>query len=339
MKKLINIFYFSILISGVISCNGQENKKNIVTTITTEKTSSKNQAIPDLFDKKYFHGYQLSPDSDYPIYTYIDKDIGSLTVNFINKNIEKQKEWLQFDFTNGLDGGDDPDDKYFSDLDNIIKRKLEPNLKDYEIIAEYIPLKYLQKQTLDLIYPYIKTYYLYNKEKKEWQFIKEIKINDSSNEKNITTLLELNSMINLNQKDSSHIQNNTVTLPLKQYDGVWFSDCRSNLHVSLSSTITNAQFIIPERFAMNAQLKKIDTNKYELYFTDFPPIIPLPDNMEVWDNMDNKKPVGVIEFMGEGKLNLTWFGFYHKKLKKNIETENPFDSKHTTIELIKCSDK
>lgn len=339
MKKLINIFYFTVLISGVISCNGQENKKNKVTTIATEKTNSKNQAIPDLFDKKYFHGYQLSPDSDYPIYTYVGKDIGSLTVNFINKNIDKQKEWLQFDFNNGLDAGDDPDDKYFSDLDKIIKRKLEPNLKDYEIIAEYIPLKYLQKQTLDLIYPYIKTYYLYNKENKEWQSIKEIKINDSSNEKNITTLLELNSMINLNQKDSSHTPNNTVSIPLKQFAGVWSSDCQSNLHVSLSLTITDAQFIIPDRFAMNAQLKKIDTNKYELYFTDFPPIIPLPANMEVWDNMDNKKPVGVIEFTRENKLSLTWFGFYHKKLKKNIETKNPFDSKKETTDLIKCSDR
>ncbi|WP_407480970.1 hypothetical protein [Elizabethkingia meningoseptica] len=336
MKKLINIFYFSVFISGVVSCNCQENKKNIITT--TENTNSKNQTVPDLFDKKYFHGYQLSPDSDYPIYTYVGEDIGSLTVNFINKNTDKQKEWLQFDFNNGLDAGDDPDDKYFSDLDKIIKRKLEPNLKDYEIVAEYVPLKYLQKQTLDLIYPYIKTYYLYNKENKKWQFIKEIKINDSSNEKNITTLLELNSMISLNQ-DSSHTQNNTVSLPLKQFAGVWSSDCRSNLHVSLSSTITNAQFIIPERFAMNAQLKKIDTNKYELYFTDFPPIIPLPDNMEVWDNMDNKKPVGVIEFVGKNKLSLTWYGFYHKKLKQNIETENPFDSKKKTADLIKCSNE
>ncbi|WP_160139353.1 hypothetical protein [Chryseobacterium sp. c4a] len=339
MKKLINIFYFSILISGIISCNGQENKTKIVTTITTKKTSNTTQAIPDLFDKKYFHGYQLSPDSDYPIYTYIGKDIGSLTVNFINKNIDKQNEWLQFDFNNGIDAGDDPDDKYFSDLDKVIKRKLEPNLTDYEIITEYVPLKYLQKQTLDFIYPYIKTYYLYNKEKKEWQFIKEIKINDSSNEKNITTLLELNSMINLNQKDNSHTQNDTASMPLKQFDGVWSSDCQSNLHVSLSSVITNAQFLIPDRFAMNAQLKKIDTNKYELYFTDFPPIIPLPDNMEVWDNMDNKKSVGIIEFIGKSKLSLTWFGFYHKKFKKNIETENPFDSKKNTDILVKCSDK
>lgn len=339
MRKLINIFYFPLLISGVISCNGQDNKKNIVTTITTEKTNNKKQTIPDLFDKKYFHGYQLSPDSDYPIYTYAGKDFGSLTVNFISKNIEKQKEWLQFDFNNGLDAGDDPDDKYFSDLDKIIKRKLEPNLKDYEIIAEYIPLKYLQKQTLDYIYPYTKTYYLYNKEKKEWQFIKEIKINDNSNEKNITTLLELNSMINYHQRNNSNTQNDFVSIPLKQFDGVWSSDCQSNFDVSLSSTITNAQFSIPDRFSMNAQLKKIDTNKYELYFTDFPPIIPLPDNMEVWDNMDNKKPVGIIEFIGKSKLNLTWFGFYHKKLKKNIETENPFDSKKTTANLVKCSNE
>ncbi|SIS56533.1 hypothetical protein SAMN05421786_101239 [Chryseobacterium ureilyticum] len=86
-------------------------------------------------------------------------------------------------------------------------------------------------------------------------------------------------------------------------------------------------------------MKRIDTNKYELYFTDFPPIIPLPDNMEVWDNMDNKKPVGIIEFIRETKLNLTWYGFYHKKLKKNIEIENPFDRKKKTVSLKKCSNE
>lgn len=55
------------------------------------------------------------------------------------------------------------------------------------------------------------------------------------------------------------------------------------------------------RFSMNANMKKIDANKYELYFTDFPLIISLPDNMQVCDHMDNKKPVGIIEFISESE--------------------------------------
>ena len=82
---------------------------------------------------------------------------------------------------------------------------------------------------------------------------------------------------------------------------------------------------------MNAQLKKIGTNIYEFYFTDFPPIIPLPDNMKNWDDIDNKKAVGRIELISDSKIKLSWFGFYHKKLKKNIQTEDPFKGV-----LLKC---
>ncbi|WP_027381952.1 RNA-binding protein [Epilithonimonas caeni] len=335
MKKLISIFYFFILMMGVISCNGQENKNS--TTSNIEKAN--NKIIPDLFDKKYFHGYQLSPDSDHPIYTYTGKDIGDLTVNFINKNVEKQIEWLGFDFKNGVESSDNPDDKYFDDLDEIIKKKLDPSLKDYEIIAEHIPAKFIDKKNLDYIYPYTKTYYLYNKEKKDWQFLKEKNVSDGSNEKNITKLSELNSMINLNQKDKSEPQSNNISIPIEKIDGVWSSDCSSENYMSLSSTITNAQFTVIDRFSMNAQLKKIDVNKYKFYFTDFPPIIHLPEEMQNWDNLDDKKAVGLMEIIDDSKINIEWFGFYYKKGKKYIQTENPFNNKNRIANLIKCSDK
>lgn len=127
MKKWLTIFYFLLLIIGVVSCNGQENKKS--TSNNKEYSSNMNRALPAPFDKKYFHGYQLSPDSDYPIYSHTDKNFGDLTISFINKDIDKQKEWLQFDFNNNLEPGDDPDDKYFDNLNKIIKTKLEPNLE------------------------------------------------------------------------------------------------------------------------------------------------------------------------------------------------------------------
>lgn len=331
MRNLINIFNFIIILS-CIACNGQENKKSSSIEI------SKNQVkiLPDLFDKKYFHGYQLSPDFDYPIYTHTDNKIGDLTINFINKNVGKQKEWFGFDSKNGIEFGDDPDETYFNNLNKIIKTKLEPNLTNYYIIAENIPAKYLDAKTLDYKYPYKKSYYLYDNEKKVWKFIKEKTVNDGSNEKNITKLQELNEMLP-NNGNISIISNKLVTdstiseISLVKTNGNWSSDCNSENQIFISSDINNVQFNIPNRFSMNAQLKKIGTNIYEFYFTDFPPIIPLPDNMKNWDDIDNKKAVGRIELISDSKIKLSWFGFYHKKLKKNIQTENPFKGV-----LLKC---
>lgn len=90
---------------------------------------------------------------------------------------------------------------------------------------------------------------------------------------------------------------------------------------------------------MNAQLKKVSNNKYEFYFTDFPSIIPLPDEMQNWDNLDHKKVVGYFEIIDDARVNLTWFGFYNKKTKKNIQTKNPFNNvNNDPVSLIKCSE-
>lgn len=87
---------------------------------------------------------------------------------------------------------------------------------------------------------------------------------------------------------------------------------------------------------MNAQLKKIGLNKYEFYFTDFPPIISLSDEMQNWENMNKKKPVGYFEILNGSKVKITWFGFFLKKTKKYIETVNPFDKTNKTAILMKC---
>ncbi|MEG0927472.1 hypothetical protein [Chryseobacterium sp.] len=127
-------------------------------------------------------------------------------------------------------------------------------------------------------------------------------------------------------------------ISVKRIEGVWSSSCTARNRVYISSAITSAQFTVLERFSMNADLKKVATNKYELYFTDFPPIIPLPDEMKNWNNMDRKKPVGYFEFIDESRINLTWFGFYYKKTGKYIQTENPFNHKEKVVHLIKCPD-
>ncbi|AZA77232.1 hypothetical protein EG347_06800 [Chryseobacterium sp. G0186] len=130
----------------------------------------------------------------------------------------------------------------------------------------------------------------------------------------------------------------TTDISVKTIEGVWSSSCKARNRLYISSAITSAQFTVLERFSMNADLKKAGTNKYELYFTDFPPIILLPDEMKNWDNMDRKKPVGYFEFIDESRINLIWLGFYYKKTGKYIQTENPFNSKEKTAHLIKCPD-
>ena len=61
--------------------------------------------------------------------------------------------------------------------------------------------------------------------------------------------------------------------------------------------------------------------------------------MQNWENLDNKKAIGYLDIINESKINLTWFGFYSKENKKNIQTENPFNKEHNVpASLIKCSE-
>ena len=139
-------------------------------------------------------------------------------------------------------------------------------------------------------------------------------------------------------KNQSNI--NSTYIALENINGSWSLNCgKKEYRNDLFIDSNYMQFSISNRFSMNAQLKKVDTNKYEFYFTDFPPIIPLPDEMQVWDNMDNEKPVGTIEIISESKMNLTWFGFYYKKTKKYIQTENPFNKNSNVATIIHCTNE
>ncbi|KFF13067.1 hypothetical protein N6B72_15235 [Chryseobacterium soli] len=263
IKKAITI----IISFFLLSCQEQKKEEKAE---NKEYSNNINRALPALFDKKYFHGYQLSPDSDYPIYSHTDKNVGELTISFINKDIDKQKEWLQFDFNNNLEPGDDPDDKYFDNLNKVIKTKLEPNLNTYEIIAEHIPAKYLESKTLDYIYPYTKTYYLYNKEKKSWDFIKEKIISDGANEKNITKLTELNAMITISSTKNALLNKDS----LKQIkDTTLFVNSSQGESVKLLiNTKTNDSIFESEifgetgkstyKFVFNKFLKKAECTTY-----------------------------------------------------------------------------
>lgn len=141
---------------------------------------------------------------------------------------------------------------------------------------------------------------------------------------------------NENQLSTVVKESNSITIPKSS---IWATDCKADKFISIKTDINNIQFTIPGRFSMNAQLKKVDNNKYEFYFTDFPSIIPLPDEMQNLDNLDNKKAIGYFEIIDDSKVNLTWFGFYNKKTKKSIQTKNPFNNvNNDPVSLIKCSE-
>jgi len=169
-----------------------------------------------------------------------------------------------------------------------------------------------------------------SREKKKQQKDVFIKDNTKSNKTNL--------LITENEIQSSTIVKKVDSITISK-SSIWSTDCTADKFISIKTDINNMQFTVPGRFSMNSQLKKVDNNKYEFYFTDFPPIIPLPDEMQNWENLDNKKAVGYIQIIDESKITLTWFGFYNKKTKKNIQTENPFNKEHNvSANLIKCSE-
>ncbi len=200
MKKNIKYLIIFFTLINVISCNGQDKKEAKQTTnIQSQKSKT---SIPNFLDKKYFKKYQLSAENDYPQYFYFDNKIGEITIDFFGKNRKLQKEWLNYDSANNIIIEAEVTNEQEQQINLLIKKKLEPNLKDYNIIAEYVLPKYIMKNSHDYIYPYKRLYYLYDKEKKSWNFLKEKTIADGVDEKNITKLEELNAMLNISENIS-----------------------------------------------------------------------------------------------------------------------------------------
>ncbi|SDQ18569.1 hypothetical protein SAMN05421664_0936 [Chryseobacterium soldanellicola] len=46
-----------------------------------------------------------------------------------------------------------------------------------------------------------------------------------------------------------------------------------------------------------------------------------------------------MEIINKSKMNLTWFGFYYKKTKKYIQTENPFNKNSNVATIIHCTNE
>ncbi|KFF27840.1 hypothetical protein [Chryseobacterium vrystaatense] len=326
--KLNKGLWFLLLI--VINCNGQENNnyssKNKEKTETLKKDSNNILSI-NFFDDKYKKGGYYIPDNltgdIYPMYSYMDEKFGAFSVNYIGKTEEEQDFWNVYN-QNGFFKNNKIEDV----SSDVIEKSIKARVENYYIIVDYLDKKYIrnfdkQSGEFDISDEASESIYIYDNGK--WLLLEEIKnIKKPNKTRDFFYDLAL-------QHFSGTEKEYSIT-----DSGIWGNTCNSNEKISFLPNLNSAQFTITNRFSMNAELKKTGVNKYEFYFTDFPPLIPLPDEMQNWSNLDNKKPVGSFEMINESKIELTWFGFYYKKTKKYIQTENPFNKNSSKAIIINC---
>lgn len=340
MIRIKNIFYIILAVSSIVNCNGKTKDNDIKISKNSKRDSI---TVINFLDQKYFTKYELDPNHEYPKFYYKNNEIGEFSVNYVAKGSKLQKSWANEEEIRHLQMGIETTKEEEVKISKIIKTKLETNLNNYYKIAEYVPSKYLVKNSYDYIYPYKKYYYLYNDHDSSWIFIKDKIVSDGSDERNLTKLVELNLMIDDKSSHSTdaNLEYSTAKkqIELQKIEGIWLSDCKKQEYrKDVFITSTAMQFTISKRFSMNAKLKKVDLNKFEFYFIDFPPIIPLPNSMKNLEILDESKSVGYFVINDESKINLTWFGFYSKKSKNYFQTENPFNTERKTATLIRCKE-
>ncbi|PXW12954.1 hypothetical protein C8D70_11046 [Chryseobacterium sp. CBTAP 102] len=335
LNSIVTIISFLCLL---VSCRNDAKEKNITTKVINKEITQ-----VDFLNKKYFKRYSMSVDEStpahHPHYNYLDcEKEGYFSVHFIPKDKTLISFWKDQYFKENKYEYDD-----WETENKIVSKLLNGKYELYNIFCFQITKKYLDtssgctEESINIKEESIADLYLYNLKTKKWDFLKSLKVSIlppfADNNFFIKNFPDLIHQI---ENQPSTVIKDSITIPKSS---IWSTDCKADKFISIKTKINNIQFTIPGRFSMNAQLKKVSNNKYEFYFTDFPSIIPLPDEMQNWENLDNKKAVGHIQIIDESKINLTWFGFYSKKAKKNIQTENPFIKEHNVpASLIKCSE-
>ena len=263
MKTIIKYILFFFTLNSLIHCNG-EDKKVISSNNYKKETKIFNDTIPNFLDKKYFKKYQLSADNDYPQYTFRNNKVGEIVVDYIAKNVELQQEWKDIDSRNNIMIEEEATDEQLQQINLLVKRKLEPDLENYFIIAEYIKPIYLVKNSYDYIYPYKKNYYLYDEEKKSWTFLKIKTVTDGNDEKNITKLNELNTIIN--QKSLKSEDKNTSSQinakTLNRWNGTY------DVHIDYGKLDENSEMAIDFSIEIKNKSCTFSGMGYKTDFTD-----------------------------------------------------------------------
>lgn len=135
------------LFFSVINCKGQNDNERINNIDSTKKSSSKLISKNDdsfninFLDKKYqINGFHL-PDNapPYPSYSYSDDKIGVFSVDYIGKTTGIQNFWDVGNKKGYFSKFKTPQEAAY--LSDEIKKRID--LKDYYILASYIPSKYI----------------------------------------------------------------------------------------------------------------------------------------------------------------------------------------------------
>ncbi|BFO64790.1 hypothetical protein [Chryseobacterium sp. KCF3-3] len=337
LNSIVTIISFLFLL---VSCRNDAKEKNITTKVINKEITQ-----IDFLNKKYFKRYSMSVDestpADHPHYNYLDcEKEGYFSVHFIPKDKTLISFWKDQYFKENKYEYDD-----WETENKIVSTLLNSNYDLYNIFCFQITKKYLDtssgctEESINIKKESIADLYLYNLKTKKWDFLKKLKVS-------ILPPFADNNFFIKNFPNLIHQIENQPSTVVKESDSItitqssiWATDCKADKFISIKTNINNIQFTIPGRFSMNAQLKKVSNNKYEFYFTDFPSIIPLPDEMQNWNNLDSKKAVGNFEIIDDSKIILTWSGFYDKTAKKNIQTKNPFNNlNNNPASLIRCSE-
>lgn len=149
MKIKYLILFCNTLLFLVINCKGQNDNEpiNLPSINRTRKINSKLISKNDdslninFSDEKYqINGFFL-PDNNppYPSYSYSDDKIGEISVNYVGKTSELQNYWDVSNKKGYFSKFKTPEDAAY--LSDEIKKRID--LKDYYILASYIPSKYI----------------------------------------------------------------------------------------------------------------------------------------------------------------------------------------------------
>lgn len=166
---MLQKFIWLLLLLFIFSCKKKSNKE-----VLTEKKEI------NFSDQKYqVNGFFVSDDLTgnlYPSYSYLEKNTGAFSVNFIGKDKQEQSYWN----VSNAEG-------YFSQKGNPyemannskkIKEILESRKERYYVVASLLDWKYIEKfnevtQEYEVNKNAIDSVYLY--EENRWIFIKAVK--------------------------------------------------------------------------------------------------------------------------------------------------------------------
>ncbi|MFC6269763.1 DUF5991 domain-containing protein [Frigoriflavimonas asaccharolytica] len=266
MKKILSIILIIFTLNSVVNCDGQ-NKNNI--TELTEKLVDENSSPINFLDRKYFTNYELDTHHEYPTFFYRSNSLGEFSVNFIAQESESQNFWRENNEILSLYMGIETSKEEDIKINQLIKEKLESNFDAYYKIAEFVQPKYLLKNSYDYIYPYKKTYYLYDNNKNSWMFLNEKLIFDGSEEKNITRLSDLLSMLKIPnikvQNSISKIKKNDDISNITQsinWEGTY------HLNVDYGKLDENSEMSIDYTLEVKNNTCTFSGLGYKAYFTD-----------------------------------------------------------------------